>query len=560
MDRTRHGRSVRTGLFAARALLLCAGVTLAFGLLEPATALAKESRASSAAAGSAPGSFMTTERLRRQIMDAIAGARLGTATVGISVRDCASRDEIIAVQPDSAEKRQFIPASNLKLVTSGVAILALGKDHEFKTSLVLQGNRLVIRGTGDPAMGDPVLLEALGVSSEQFIDTLVNSVLAAGATRVDEIIIDDRVFDRELVHPEWPADQLGRAYCAPVSGLNFHANVLNLYATPAGRVGDPPVIRTDPSANWLEIDKRNARTVGEGNTQIWIQHGASPTRFILHGSVRAAIKEPVQVTFKDPALIFGRLLAEGLASRRVGARPGADGRPQAALVRFAEPNENLTVPANLERVAAVVRTPLEVVLERCNVDSDNLYAECLLKAAANKLTGQPGSWRNGTAAARMMIKDRLGPEAAASIVMSDGSGLSRGNRLTVGLMTRWLAEVAEDPATGGMFVESIAKAGEEGTLKSRFKKARLATEVRAKSGYIRQVRTLSGYLTEPLSGRRIAFSVMVNDVPSGADQRAKDLHERVVELLDTWLHDQCARRNAPAPVASPSSPSENIGG
>lgn len=493
---------------------------------------------------------MTTERLRRQVMDAIAAARLTGATIGISVRDCTSRDEIMSVQPDSVESRQFIPASNLKLITSGVAVLALGKDYEFKTTLALQGNRLIIRGTGDPAMGDPVLLEKLGVSTEQFIDTLVNSVIAAGAARLDEVIIDDRVFDRELIHPEWPADQLGRAYCAPVCGLNFHANLLSLYATPSGRIGDPPVVRTDPGASWLEVDKRNARTVAEGNTQLWIQHGTTPTRFILHGSVRAAIKEPVQVTFKDPALIFGRLLAEGLAARGIGTRPTADGRPGAATVRFAEPNENLVVASNLERVAAVVRTPLDVVLERCNVDSDNLYAECLLKAAANKLTGQPGSWRNGTAAARMMIKDRLGPESAATLVMSDGSGLSRGNRVTPALMTRWMAEVASDPSCGTMFVESIAKAGEEGTLKTRFKKARLDTDVRAKSGYIRQVRTLSGYLTEATSGRRIAFSILVNEVPAGADQRAKDLHERVVELLDTWLSDQCARRNTP-PVAEP---------
>lgn len=497
------------------------------------------------------GEPISADKLRRQINDAIAAARLSGASVGVSVRDCASNNEILLIQPQSAEQRQFIPASNLKLITSGVALLALGNDYEFRTSIVLQGNRLIIRGSGDPAMADPALLEGLGVSCEQFIDTLVTSITNAGAQRVDEVILDDRVFDRTAVHPDWPADQLSRAYCAPVSGLNFHANILNLFASPASRIGDPPVVRTEPSAPWIEVDRRNARTVGEGNTKVWVQHGTTPTRFALYGSVRAAIKEPVQVTLLDPGMIFGRLLAEGLARRNLGARPGADGRATAPVIRYAEPAENLAVAPGQERTVAVIRTPIDVVLERCNVDSENLYAESLLKAAANKLTGQPGSWSNGTAAVRMMMKDRLGPESAASLVMADGSGLSRNNRVTVSLMTRWLAEVADDAKNGETFVQSLALAGEEGTVRTRFKKAHLDNEVRAKSGYIREVRTLSGYLTEPTSRRRLSFSVMVNDVPADAHQRAKDLHEQIVELIDTWLASQAA---PPSPVA------ESIGG
>ncbi|HPO93711.1 MAG TPA: D-alanyl-D-alanine carboxypeptidase/D-alanyl-D-alanine-endopeptidase [Phycisphaerales bacterium] len=475
-------------------------------------------------------------------MDAIAAARLSPGRVGVSVRDCGTNDELVLVQPQSDEDRQFIPASNLKLITSGVAMLALGADYEFKTTLVVQGNRLIIRASGDPALADPVLLEKLGVTTDQFVSTLANSIVAAGSQRIDEVIIDDRVFDRQLVHPDWPADQLSRAYCAPVSGLNFHANILDVYASPAGRIGEAPVVRTDPSAPWLEIDRRNARTVSEGNTQLWIQHGATPTKFLLHGSVRAAIKEPVQVTLKDPGLLFGQLLADALVKRNVGGRAGSDGRATQPVVRFAEAGENLSAPAGMERVVALVRTPLSVVMERCNVDSDNLYAECMLKAAANKLTGQPGSWSNGTAAVRMMIKDRLGPEAASSLIMADGSGLSRNNRVTASLMTRWLSEMSSSPS-GELFVDSLAVAGEEGTVKTRFRKSKLETEVRAKSGYIRQVRTLSGFLTEPSTRRRLAFSILVNEVPSGADQRAKDMHERIVELLDTYLASQESRPN-----------------
>ena len=77
----------------------------------------------------------------------------------------------------------------------------------------------------------------------------------------------------------------------------------------------------------------------------------------------------------------------------------------------------------------------------------------------------------------------------------------------------------------------------EGTLSHRFKGSKLHNEVRAKSGYIREVRTLSGYVTNPGTGRRVAFSVLVNNVPSGADVRAKEFHEAVVEAVDQWLYE-----------------------
>jgi D-alanyl-D-alanine carboxypeptidase len=49
------------------------------------------------------------------------------------------------------------------------------------------------------------------------------------------------------------------------------------------------------------------------------------------------------------------------------------------------------------------------------------------------------------------------------------------------------------------------------------------------------VRTLSGYVSNTTTGRRIAFSVLVNNVPSGGDGSAKQFHEAVVEAVDDYL-------------------------
>ena len=89
-----------------------------------------------------------------------------------------------------------------------------------------------------------------------------------------------------------------------------------------------------------------------------------------------------------------------------------------------------------------------------------------------------------------------------------------------------------------MFVRSMAEPG-DGTLRTRFGDTELACDLAAKSGYLSGVYALSGVLTDPQSGRQVAFSILLNDVPSGAQARnAKPFHEAIVEELDQWLAPQ----------------------
>lgn len=483
--------------------------------------------------------FAHAQSLESRVQGAIEKAKLAGAHIGVSVVDVETGKQLVDIDRGGKEPG-FMPASNLKLITSGVATLVLGPDYEFRTELVLSGDKLVVQGTGDPALGDPELLGHMHISVDAMAGKLVDSVKSSGATGIREVLLNDRVFDREYVHPDWPKEQLNRAYCAEVCGINFHANVLNVFVSPGAGVGSEASARTQPGGSWIAI-KRLAKTVKEGSTEVWLERDKDPYSFRLHGTVRNAPDVPVQVTVDEPSVMFGRVLAEGLGKAGLGAQ-GA--MPTVRLIGTDE-----AAPEG-GTIAASVRTPLSVVLERCNVDSDNLYAESLLKAAGHKQTGQPGSWANGTAVARSQIKDALGSEMAAKLIMADGSGLSRNNRVTPEMLTRWLAYMAGSPG-GDMYVRSMALAGEEGTLKKRFKGSKLKNEVRAKSGYIRQVRSLSGYVIDPSTNKRMAFSVIVNDVPSGGDQRAKELHEDVVEIVDDYLA-QVTGRTEPAKTTTKS--------
>ena len=184
------------------------------------------------------------------------------------------------------------------------------------------------------------------------------------------------------------------------------------------------------------------------------------------------------------------------------------------------------------RTVAVVTTSIDEVLRRCNTDSENLYAESLLKAIGNAECGAPGSWTNGGKSLRGHIVQELGEAAASSVEIADGSGLSRDNKVSPRTLGRWLCAMANKP-WADQFITSLAAPG-EGTLEKRFRKNTPAAMVRAKSGYINGVRSLSGFVTDPSSGRRLIFVVLINNLAFDGDDHAsaKNLQEEVVMILD----------------------------
>jgi D-alanyl-D-alanine carboxypeptidase/D-alanyl-D-alanine-endopeptidase (penicillin-binding protein 4) len=189
-----------------------------------------------------------------------------------------------------------------------------------------------------------------------------------------------------------------------------------------------------------------------------------------------------------------------------------------------------------DHVGPVIATPITTVITRCNQDSENLYAECLLKRLGHEMTGQPGSWANGAAIARAIMHERLDePSISSGLVIADGSGLSRENRISPRIMTLWLNSFDDDADLSEEFIASLATAGETGTLSSRFSSVDLhGAAVHAKTGYIDGVSCLSGFVTSS-AGQRMSFSIMVNDLTASRVRNAKKLQEQIVGAMAEHL-------------------------
>lgn len=436
----------------------------------------------------------------------------------------------------------MIPASNMKLLTTASALDVLGTGFAFRTELgvidaTATGGKpgLMVTGDGDPALGDPVLLKEAGLTAEDLLDQWVLAVKQSGVTSFGRLIINDRVFDREMVHPGWPEGQLHKHYCAQVAGLNFHDNCLHVLPSPASRVGAGPKYSMYPESPFLTVF--NSARTGSAN-QFWVDRKPGTNEMTLRGRVKSSFYTPVRVTLHDPPVYLAQLLTDRLG--KAGIRVDSISRLD---INQATPDA---------RPIHRIETLLPAVLRRTNQDSVNLFAEALLKRMGHALTGSPGSWENGAAAMRHALSRRLGTHATGAVI-ADGSGLSRDNMVSSRVLAELLHAMHQDPERGQVFMSSLSYNGKvngdtslgDGTLDGRFKKLPTGHWVYGKSGYINSVSTLSGYLviTDPnpadIPGgavepkRTIAFSFLFNGFTSPLTNRSmKNIQDQMVELID----------------------------
>lgn len=465
-----------------------------------------------------------SQELQSRLDRLITESRLRSSTVGVVIADPESGRTLASEKATT----RFIPASNMKLLTTGAALHVLGPDFNFETTLATlpaetAGGKpsLLVLASGDPAFADPELLGEMGLTIEQFLSIWVDAVVDTGITEFESIILDTRVFDDEFVHPTWPVEQLNKWYCAEVSGLNFYTNVVEVFTRPT-REREAPTFTVEPDSPDIRV-RNQARSVGTGQQTVWAARAHDTNNIVLRGDVRW-VGSPIKVTIHDNPTHFGAILKDRLANAGVSV----------GSVRRVTPEDHVDERTDLH----IVRSPMHVVLRRTNEDSQNLYAESLIKRLGHEVTGQPGSWANGGTVIRMLVQERLQNTPASAVVVADGSGMSRSNAVTPQALAEWLTSFANDPKLSEPFIASLAQPG-RGTLRTRMQDADLDFQVHAKSGYLNGVHALSGYVIDPETDKKVVFSILINDRPSSVPSRfVHEFNEKVVELADEWLAQQ----------------------
>jgi D-alanyl-D-alanine carboxypeptidase/D-alanyl-D-alanine-endopeptidase (penicillin-binding protein 4) len=165
-------------------------------------------------------------------------------------------------------------------------------------------------------------------------------------------------------------------------------------------------------------------------------------------------------------------------------------------------------------------------------ESDNVIAESLARQVAIK-RGKPATFEGAAAAERDTIGEMGLP--IVELVQADGSGLSRGDKVSPSLLAEIVAMAAKAdgvqlrPILTGMPVSSYS-----GTLATRFRKATAGASaagvVRAKTGTLRAVSGVAGTVTTA-DGRLLAFAVLADNVPVGGTLAAQDALDRIAAAM-----------------------------
>jgi D-alanyl-D-alanine carboxypeptidase/D-alanyl-D-alanine-endopeptidase (penicillin-binding protein 4) len=193
-----------------------------------------------------------------------------------------------------------------------------------------------------------------------------------------------------------------------------------------------------------------------------------------------------------------------------------------------------TAPAGAAQLGLVESPPVERLVELMLVESENVIAESLARQVA-LARNQPGTFAGGATAMRAVLGE-LGL-SVDGLVLSDGSGLSRQNRVTPALLTDalLLAAKPENPDLRVIF-SGLPVGGWSGTLRDRYRRptggAAAAGVVRAKTGSLSGVNSVAGIVVDA-DGRPLVFAFIASESPppDGVPSSTQQALDRVVAAL-----------------------------
>ena len=462
-------------------------------------------------------SNQSLQSLQQDLEDIFEDPNFANAHWGITVQSLETGQYIFRRN----DTKSFIPASNQKLFTSAMALSTLGPDFTYTTELVTDGRisdrtlrgDLIIRGAGDPTFGSPSLNadRSILATFEAWADSLerlgVNKIIG-------DIIGDDSYLTSQRYPYGWAIEDIPYYFAMQTSGLSFGENKVTVRAWPSNKVGTPPKYSLSPESEYVDI--LNQATTKQDSITIKLRKGVDST--VLIGSTTLEITRDQgknvimltgeipksgdtvreQISVEDPAAFATEMLREVLEER------GIEVRGKTLTVRELKKK----IPYLKTRVLAnYVSPPLEQIVAQINKRSNNHFAEQVYLTVAKERKGV-GDWnRGGEALKEFASSIGIDPQKMS---VYDGSGLSRMNLTSPLQIVTLLRHMYQRKRLFSSFYPSLSIMGVDGTLSTRLRDTRAQGNVRAKTGFLTGVRTISGYLSTA-DGEMLAFSILANN-------------------------------------------------
>lgn len=429
------------------------------------------------------------------------------------------------------QSRRMVPASNLKLITTGTALHYFGPDGRFRTRLgytgqikdgVLEGDVYII-GRGDPTLG---ARDSIALENERLFGLWKNLLTAAGIRAVHgRIVGDGSAYEGNLEHRSWGYDDIGTYYGTGTSALSFYANAID-FSVRAATPGEPvQVQQTYPETPWLHFQNHSVTgPEGTGNSLYLYTTDLAPYAE-LRGSF-ATDRRPKTEHFSNKfgALTCAYYFWKNLQESGWEVTGGYADIDRSGYVRNSGfvPEEKAGEPVVL---GETVSAPMAAIVRITNVRSDNFYAEALFRAMGEDRTGV--ALYDSCLVAQRQVLTELGvnPDGVRQV---DGSGLSRMNYVSPEWMVSYLQAMQRSPAFDA-FLASLPHPG-EGTLSAFLQGVAGRERVCIKSGSMDGVLCYSGYILADDGAPAVTLSIMTNHT-TAAPAEVRRVLARLLKLL-----------------------------
>ncbi|NEQ97562.1 MAG: D-alanyl-D-alanine carboxypeptidase/D-alanyl-D-alanine-endopeptidase [Cyanothece sp. SIO2G6] len=428
---------------------------------------------------------------------------------------------------EQAATQYFVPASNVKLLTTAAALDYLGPSFRVHTSVYLEPALnsesqpdtlpdLRVIGQGDPSLTST----SLQTLAQQVSDTLVG-IEQRPIMGINRLIVDDHYFQGSPVNSTWEWEDVQAGYGAPANSLivNHNEMVVHLYPQAVGQPLRLAWANPVDGVGWQVVNR--STTVRTGSNWVWVGRDLGQPTLYIDGQLQVGANRDVSaIAIPDPTAHFGRQLRHAL--EQVGMTVAT------VEVVSDRPLSPPTQPA----IASLPSPLLPRWLQWANQDSNNLATEALLRqlgavAGIRPINAASGSTLADSIAQLRTVLESLGVDPAG-YQLADGSGLSRRNWVSPTTLAQTLQAMAHHPSAA-LYRQSLAIAATTGTLRSRWQNTPVAGNLWGKSGGLTGVASLSGYLNPP-NYDPLVFSIIVNYSPQSGRVNRQAIDDIVLAI------------------------------